>query len=140
MIVYSTIFVRSRRIINPINGFSSGTKSLPTPDKEPIWTADIFRDIKGFRVDVRSTRYGLVRIPVTTFPSGCITSLVDGYPASPARPVPESPYDLIAVEAYARADSVPREYQRYTWPSRGDVTRSGRCSVIAYWTLRARVK
>jgi hypothetical protein len=109
-------------------------------DKEPIWTADIFRDIKGFRVDVRSTRYGLVRIPVTTFPSGCITSLVDGYPASPARPVPESPYDLIAVEAYARADSVPREYQRYTWPSRGDVTRSGRCSVIAYWTLRARVK
>jgi hypothetical protein len=108
-------------------------------DKEPVWTADIFRDIKGFRVDVRSTRYGLVRIPVTNFPSGCVATLVDGYPASPARPVPESPYDLIAVEAYARPDSVPREYQRYTWPNR-DVTRSGRCSVIVYWTLRARTK
>jgi hypothetical protein len=108
-------------------------------DKQPIWTADIFRDIKGFRVDVRSTRYGPVRVPVTTSPSGCIASLVDGYPQSPARPIPESPYDLLAVEVYARADSVPREYERYTWPTR-DVTRSGRCSVIVYWTLRARAK
>ncbi len=108
-------------------------------DKEPIWTADIFRDIKGFRVDVRNTRYGLIRVPVTNTMSGCIASLVDGYPASLARPVPESPYDLIAVEVYARPDSVPREYERYTWPNR-DVTRSGRCSVIVYWTLRARSK
>jgi hypothetical protein len=106
-------------------------------EKEPIWTADIFRDIPGFRVDVRSTRYGLVRVP--TRPLGCIASLVDGFPPSPARPIPESPYDLIAVEVYAKADSVPREYQIYTWP-RGDVTRTGRCSLIVYWTLRARSK
>ena len=106
-------------------------------DKEPIWTADIFRDIPGFRVDVRNTRYGPIRVPVK--PLGCIASLVDGYPPSPARPIPDSPYDLIAVEVYAKPDSVPREYQMYTWP-RGDVTRTGRCSVIVYWTVRARTK
>jgi hypothetical protein len=106
-------------------------------DKEPIWTADIFRDIPGFRVDVRSTRYGLVRVP--TRPLGCISSLVDGFPPSAARPIPESPYDLIAVEIYTKADSVPREYQMYTWP-RGDVTRTGRCSVVVYWTVWARSK
>ena len=106
-------------------------------DKEPIWTADIFRDIPGFRVDVRNTRYGPVRVPVK--PLGCIASLVDGYPPSLARPIPDSPYDLIAVEVYVKPDSVPREYQMYTWPNY-DVTRSGRCSVIVYWTLRARTK
>jgi hypothetical protein len=77
---------------------------------------------------------------VTTTPSGCISSLVDGFPPSPARPIPESPYDLIAVEVYTKADSVPREYQMYTWPSNRDVTRTGRCSVIVYWTVRARTK
>ena len=109
-------------------------------EKEPIYTADIFRDIKGFRVDLRSTRNGPMRVPVTTRISGCIASLVDGFPPSPARPIPENPYDLIAVEVYTRPDSVPSEYQFYTWPTRSDVTRSGRCSVIVYWTIFARNK
>jgi hypothetical protein len=43
---------------------------------------------------------------------------------------------LTALEIYARPDSVPKELQRYTWPERGDVTRSGRCVVIVYWTNR----
>jgi hypothetical protein len=106
-------------------------------DKSPLYTADIFRDMKGFRTDIRATNVGPVRYVRSNPPWGCITQLVDGRPASGARPVPEMPYDLIAVEVYARPDSVPKEYQKYTWPN-GSITRSGRCSVIAYWTTKAR--
>lgn len=107
-------------------------------DKDAYYTADLFRDIKGFRTSVRGTRYGPVRFVESNPPWGCITQLVDGRPTSPATPVPELPIDLIAMEVYARPDSVPKEYQRYTWPN-GGITRSGRCSVIVYWTLRARM-
>ena len=107
-------------------------------EKEPIYTADIFRDIPGFRVDLRSTRTGPVRIPVAANGWGCIASLVDGLPASPARRIPDSPYDLVAVEIYSRPDSVPKEYQRYTWPE-GGIARSGRCVVVVYWTLLAKL-
>jgi Carboxypeptidase regulatory-like domain len=106
-------------------------------DKDAYYTADLFRDIKGFRTSVRGTRYGPVRFVESNPPWGCIAQLVDGRPAGPATPVPELPTDLIAMEVYARPDSVPKEYQRYTWPN-GGITRSGRCSVIVYWTLRAR--
>jgi hypothetical protein len=147
MPMLDTVIVRADRKCptNTLEGFACRRHSAggvfldytDIDDKEPIWTADIFRDIPGFRVEVRNTRYGPIRVPVK--PLGCIVSLVDGYPPSLARPIPESPYDLIAVEVYAKPDSVPREYQMYTWP-RGDVTRTGRCSVVAYWTLRARAK
>lgn len=106
-------------------------------DKDAYYTADLFRDMKGFRTDIRSTRFGPVRYVRANPMWGCITQLVDGRPASLARPVPDLPTDLIAIEVYARPDSVPHEYQKYTWPA-GDITRSGRCSVIAYWTTRAR--
>jgi hypothetical protein len=109
-------------------------------DKEALYTADIFRDEKGFRVDVRSTRYGPIRVAATAVPWGCITSLVDGRPVSAANAIPEFPWDLLAMEIYAKADSVPKEYQRYTWPEGGNLIRSGRCSVVVYWTLRARTK
>lgn len=107
-------------------------------DKDAYWTADLFHDIKGFRTTVRGTRSGPVRFVEANPPWGCITQLVDGRPATPATIVPELPTDLIAMEVYARPDSVPPEYQRYTWPN-GGITRSGRCSVIVYWTLRARM-
>ena len=109
-------------------------------DKDALYTADLFRDIKGFRTDVRQTRAGPLRVVTPTPPWGCITSLVDGHPASGATRIPEFPTDLIAIEVYAQADSVPREYQRYTWPQGGNFTRSGRCSVIVYWTVRARME
>lgn len=48
-------------------------------------------------------------------------------------------YASIALEAYAKPDSVPEAYQQYTWPPGGNVTRSGRCRVIIYWTLRAKL-
>jgi hypothetical protein len=108
-------------------------------DKDAYYTADLFRDIKGFRTSVRSTRYGPVRFVESNPPWGCITHLVDGRPTSPATPIPELPTDLIAMEVYARPDSVPQEYQKYTWPN-GGITRSGRCSVVVYWTQRARME
>src|SRR5262245_20193127 len=108
-------------------------------DKAPIWVADLFRDIKGFRTDVRSTSTGPIRVPAPALPWGCISMLVDGRLASPALRVPEDPYDIVALEVYARADSVPKEYQEYTWPRRGDITRSGRCSLVVFWTRFARL-
>lgn len=107
-------------------------------EKEPLFTADIFRGIPGFRIDLRSTRTGPVRVPVAANGWGCIASLVDGRPASPARRIPDSPYDLLAVEIYTKPDSVPKEYQQYTWPG-ASVARSGRCAVVVYWTLLAKL-
>jgi hypothetical protein len=107
-------------------------------DKDALYTADLFRDIKGFHTSVRSTRYGPIRVVESSPPWGCITELVNGRPITPAIRFPELPTDLIAMEVYARPDSVPSEYQKYTWPN-GSITRSGRCSVIVYWTLRARM-
>jgi hypothetical protein len=68
-----------------------------------------------------------------------MTSLVDGRPTNGANFIPEFPWDLMAVEIYAKPDSVPKELQQYTWP-RGGITRSGRCSVVVYWTTRAKIK
>lgn len=109
-------------------------------DKEATYTADLFRDIAGFRETLRSTRDG-GPVPVATRSQSwrCITSLVDGRDVSPANRIPEFPYDLVALEVYTRPDSVPEQLQRYTWP-RGDIARSGRCSVVVYWTQRAKVK
>ncbi|MEP7002383.1 MAG: carboxypeptidase-like regulatory domain-containing protein [bacterium] len=108
-------------------------------DKDALYTADLFHDMKGFRTSLRSTRYGPVRYVQANPPWGCVAQLVDGRPATAATIIPELPSDLIAVEVYARPDSVPLEYQRYTWPN-GNITKSGRCSVVAYWTLRARMQ
>lgn len=108
-------------------------------DKDALYTADLFRDMKGFRTDLRPTRYGPVRYVAPSLPWRCITSLIDGRPMSGATIVPELPADLVAIEVYARPDSVPVEFQKYTWPAGGNFTRSGRCSVIVYWTLRARM-
>ncbi|HVE35657.1 MAG TPA: carboxypeptidase-like regulatory domain-containing protein [Gemmatimonadaceae bacterium] len=103
-------------------------------EKDAIYAADIFRDIQGFRVDVRSTRTGPMRVAV---PSNfhCLVSLVDGRPVSLANPVPTSPIDVIALEVYRQPDDVPKEYERYIWPntSRAD----GRCMLVVYWTPRA---
>jgi hypothetical protein len=104
-------------------------------DKAAIHTADLFQDIEGFRVDYRRTRFGPVRVPARKG-FGCISSLVNGHPASDANVIPMHPSDLSAMEVYLQPDSVPEPYQRYTWPSEG-VHRTGRCSVVVYWTIWA---
>jgi hypothetical protein len=109
-------------------------------DKEPLWVADLFHDVKGFRIDVQPTRQGPMPVVHHALAWGCVTMLVDGRAQTGASRVPTDPYDLIAVEIYARPDSVPKEYQEHTWPRSGNVTRSGRCSVIVFWTRWARMK
>lgn len=107
---------------------------LDIDDKDPLSTADLFRDIPGFRVDVRPTRDGNRRIPVA---SGlhCLVSLVDGRPATAANFVPDFPGDLMALEVYPTPDEVPKEYQRYMWDSRA----GQRCGVAVYWDMYAKL-
>lgn len=109
-------------------------------DKDAAYTADLFHDIKGFRTELRATRSGPQRYVAPSPPWRCISSLVDGRPTSGATLIPEFPNDLIAIEVYTVPDSVPAEYQRYTWPEGGNFTKSGRCSVIVYWTVKARLR
>jgi len=107
---------------------------LDIDDQDPLSTADLFRDIPGFRVDVRPTRTGNRRVPV---PQGlrCLVSLVDGRPATAANFVPELPGDLMALEVYTMPDDVPKEYQRYLWDSPG----GRRCGVAIYWDMYAKL-
>jgi hypothetical protein len=105
-------------------------------DRGARYTADLFRDLPGFRVELRRTRFGPMPTPVKVG-GGCITSLVDGYPVSGANLIPELPGDLTGLEIYLRPDSVPEPYRRYTFPERGDITRTGRCAVALYWTIWA---
>jgi hypothetical protein len=108
-------------------------------DRGVQYTADLFRNVPGFRVELRRTRFGPMPTPVKVG-GGCITSLVDGYPVTGANVIPDHPGDLSAVEIYPRPDSVPEPYRRYTFPERGDITRTGRCAVAVYWTIWAPVK
>ena len=102
-----------------------------------VYTADLFRQIPGFRVELRRTRMGPMPVPVRAG-FGCITSLVDGMPVTGANPVPTNPSDLSALEVYLKPDSVPTPYQQYTWPEM-NTHRTGRCSVVLYWTIWAPV-
>ena len=101
-------------------------------DKDQLSTADLFRDIPGFRVDVRPTRNGNRRIPV---PAGlrCLVSLVDGRPATAANFIPDLPGDLMALEVYTTPDEVPKEYQRYIWSG------GQRCGMAIYWDMYAKL-
>jgi hypothetical protein len=100
------------------------------------YTGDLFREIPGFRTTLVSTRSGLMPVGERAKGAGCIRALVDGRPASAATPVPAYTEYLSAMEVYLEPDSVPVAYQRYTWPD-GDLTRTGRCSVVVYWTVWA---
>lgn len=106
-------------------------------ERGTTYTADLFRDIPGFRTTLVS-RFGSI-VPVGVRNNGgCIAALVDGREATRANPVPTYSRDLSGMEVYAKPDSVPSEYQRYTWAT-DDATRTGRCSVIVYWTIWAPV-
>jgi len=101
------------------------------------YTGNLFRDMPGFRTRLVSTRRGVVPVGFRTN-GGCVNSLVDGRPASNDNPVPAYTHDLSAMEVYVRPDSVPPQYQRYTWLT-GDIERTGRCSLVVYWTIWAPV-
>jgi hypothetical protein len=105
-------------------------------ERRPYYTADVFRDIPGFRVQLRRTRFGPEPVPVLASGFGCITSLVNGREVTPANAVPSNPSDVSAMEVYLKPDSVPKVYQRHTWPA-GGLARSGRCALVVYWTIWA---
>ena len=104
-------------------------------DRQPIYTADLFNDIKGFRVDTRTSPAGTIRVASPMRRSGCLTSVIDGRRVTAPELIPQRPWDLVAVEIYVQPDSVPKEYQEFTAPS--VVSRSGLCSVVVYWTNKA---
>jgi hypothetical protein len=104
-------------------------------DKDVTFVGEVFREIPGIRVDFRIGIYGPVYTLRTAKVSGCINSLVDGRVVTAANPIPELTRNLVALEVYTRADSVPPELERYTWP-RGGLTAAGKCTVIVYWTNR----
>ncbi|MGH7677058.1 MAG: carboxypeptidase-like regulatory domain-containing protein [Gemmatimonadaceae bacterium] len=139
-----TVVARGRCPALSLNGFMCRRRAggaifldfADIDDKRVFYTADLFRDIEGFRVELRRTREGPIPTPARRG-FGCVASVVDGYEASGANPVPVSPGDLSAIEVYLQPDSVPEPYQRYTWPA--NVTRHGRCSLIVYWTIWARM-
>lgn len=103
-------------------------------DRGTTYTADLFRDIDGFRVEMRPSRIGVVSVPVSVTGSRCITYLVDGRPLSGAIRVPEYSGDVVAMEVYKTPSDVPKEYQQYIWRF------SGRCSLVVYWTQLAALR
>lgn len=112
---------------------------LDYPDidaKDQRLTADLFRTIPGFRVQLRSTRSGVQPVVLPAKGHGCITEYVDGKPRSVANPVPERSIDLAAMEVYSRSDSIAIADTRYIWKA-NEVTMQGRCAVVFYWTIWA---
>jgi len=102
--------------------------------KAVVYSAQVLRDVRGFHVDYKWAPDGLPAFFVEPERRWeCITNLVNGRPENHANKIPELAYHLIAVEVYLRGDSLPPEYERYAMPPRG-VTKSGKCSVIVYWT------
>jgi hypothetical protein len=90
----------------------------------PRFPVDVFRGLYGFRVD--AGRSGLVVVPTRGW--RCLATLANGRPPSLANPAPRWPNEILGVEIYAHADSVPKEYQHYSWKG------VKRCSLINYWT------
>ena len=104
-------------------------------DKEKTYVGELFYEVPDILVDYKINDYGPV-YAIRPRRSSCINSLVDGRPASAASPIPENTGRLIALEIYTRPDSVPKELREFLWPKSGELSRTGRCMVIVYWTNR----
>ena len=110
-------------------------------DKGAVELGEVFVDVKGFDIERRPTRFGLMPIPFAEH-GGCINALVNGRPMAVTNQLPRYATELIAVEIYAQPRSVPDEYQRYVWTNgiRQSSPRVGRdrsdqpCSLVVYWT------
>jgi hypothetical protein len=90
----------------------------------PRFPADVFRGLAGFRVDASPSGLRVV----ATSGWRCVATLANGRPPNLANPLPRWPNEILGVEIYASADSVPKEYEHYSWKS------SMRCSLVNYWT------
>jgi hypothetical protein len=109
-------------------------------DKGAIELGEVFRDVNGFRLEMRPTRFGSKPIPFANH--GCLNALVNGRPLALTNPLPQYATELIAVEIYELPSSAPAEYQRYVWDRsvRQTAAPLGRdrndqpCSLVVYWT------
>ena len=90
---------------------------------------DLFIDRPHFLVNV-NPRNGL------KYPSlkdhTCLTTLVDGIPASSTNPLPIYARQIVGVEIYDKPMDAPKNYERYSWKGREP------CGLIVYWTSRSR--
>lgn len=110
-------------------------------DKGAVELGEVFSEVKGFTIERRPTRYGLMPMPFADR-GGCINALVNGRPIAMTNQLPRYATELIAVEIYSAPRSVPEEYQRYVWLNniRQSSPRVGRdrgdqpCSLVVYWT------
>jgi hypothetical protein len=142
-----TVIVRADRecSVASLDGFTCRRQShkglfldyTDIDDKNATYTADIFRDIPGYRIETRPTRSGVARIVTPTTGWRCINYLVDGRQTSLANAVPEFPWDIVAMEIYTTPDDIPKEYERFIWTT-PTARRPGRCSLVVVWTQRAR--
>ena len=99
-----------------------------------VMTADLFRDIPGFRVRIAQ---GGGRIIEPSRGASCIYFFTDGKPSTEANPVPPQARDVYAMEIYRMPELVPvhdmRELRRGS-----NVGTLGNCRVVLVWTMWSR--
>jgi hypothetical protein len=112
-------------------------------DKNAREIGDIFRGIPGFRIEMASTPFGRLPIPLSTRASQCLNALVNGLVSGPTNPIPRYADEMVALEIYASPADVPEEYQQFVWGRQGRQTQTyhdhaisttDRCSLVVYWT------
>ncbi len=84
-------------------------------------TGDLFRERKGFRMEVSKSG---VRYPVKR--GGCLTTLINGRPNGGWAPWYLS--EIVAVEIYDEPSKVPKQFEHWTWAG------AEACSLVIYWT------
>ena len=112
-------------------------------DKNAREPGDLFRDMPGFRVELRPSIWGPMPTPISTKGSRCLNALVNGRLPSPTNQLPRFADQMIAVEIYITPGDVPTEYQQYAWGRAGRQTSmyddhgassSEHCALVVYWT------
>ena len=108
-------------------------------DLGTLYTADLFKDIPGFRVSLYSAgRSGVMPIPERMKPGACLVYIVDGHAVESWRAgVPPYTREITAMELYTPPDTIPSELKRITVWNNSHV-RTNNCTVVAFWTTHAR--
>lgn len=97
-----------------------------------FYAADLFRDLPGFRVQMKRSTGGLMPAVVAA-PGRCLNEYVDGMPVSISNRRPERSVDLAALEVYQHPDSIPLADARVLWRARAPASYR-RCQVVLYWS------
>jgi hypothetical protein len=111
-------------------------------DKNAREVGDVFRDVDGFRVELRPSIWGPMPTPISTKGSRCLNALVNGRLPSPTNPMPRYADQMTGVEIYVVPGDVPKEYQQFAWGAAGRQTSmysnnagsSEHCALVVYWT------